>query len=111
VKTPKPAVVTTVATPKTPPSVQITAPTPNPPTPAVATPPTLKNNGLHLGTFSNGRLTDAQADSVAAALGGGLTGDDIRTMTLGEVLRAWHLAGKTTKELGCIFNPDRSGCP
>lgn len=100
------ATVPTAGTVTAPTDGTATVPTPGTGTPGTAatagtpTPGTSgTEHGLHLGQIWHAGLSDAQAQALAEALGGGLTADDVRAMTLGELLSTAHAAGLSTAEV------------
>ena len=68
------------------------------------TPQTLRNQGLHLGQLFHG-LNDTQKASVIDDLGiSGIRTEDVQNMSLGELVRAAHAAGLSTRELADLLN-------
>lgn len=97
-------------TPKTPLNETGTAHTPADGT-TVKTPPTTTvghegDNGLHLGQLFHDGVNDQQAQAILDAMGGGsgLTPDDVKAMSLGELLQTAHAAGLSTEDIATLLD-------
>lgn len=68
------------------------------------------DNGLHLGQLFHQGINESQAEALLDAVGGGsgLTAEEVRSLSLGELLNTAHAAGLSTRELSDILEANAS---
>jgi hypothetical protein len=78
----------------------------NEPSPPTSRSESHDDNGLHLGQSFHDGISDSQAQAILDAMGGGggLTVDDVKEMSLGELLETAHAAGVTTEQVGDLLS-------